>query len=214
MQEPITNEDGPTGLDAGLDGIDPSRLSRRTALRAAAMGGAGAAVFFAPKVRGFSVAPDYAAAASCDPVNTASTNITAEDCAGGLVGFCWGNAGNSIVSCPCGDKSYSVSAGQFSVVGNYGGDGNGDNGFVNFAVSGIASSHQSCTVSVTGNCDSSSGIGSTYFRTDTCNGQGCTFNQNFNTNGSGSTLVDCQGNQLTAYANQASAKVTLNCVCK
>lgn len=210
MPDSPTHDHVPDRLPAGPDGIGPDRLSRRTALRAAAMGGAGAAVFFAPKVKGFSIAPDYAAAASCPPVNTAKANLATEDCGGILVGFCWGNAGTL---CACGNKSYGITAGQFSVIGNYGGDGNGDDGFVNFAVSGIGSTYQSCTVSVNGTCSGSSGVGNVSFRTDNCSGNGCTFNQTFNANGNGSTLIDCNGN-WSSYANRANATVTLNCVCK
>lgn len=51
-------------------------IDRRSALRAALGGAVAAAVFVGPKVEGFSIAPDYAAAASCVSGSQAISHTT------------------------------------------------------------------------------------------------------------------------------------------
>lgn len=190
---------------------DEVRISRRLAMKAALGGGVAAAAFLAPSVEGFSIVPDYAAAASCTSPTPANLTRAADDCNGVLeIGCCWGNVSSG--NCTCGAQPYNLSASPFSLTGNITGDCNSDNGAVNFAVSGIDPPFQQCTVSVSGVCSGNSGAGNVDWRSTNTIGDGTTFSQTFNTNGSGSTLTDCNGN-LVSFANQANLSITLNCVC-
>ena len=190
----------------------PHRVSRRQAMQAALGGGVAAGAYLAPKIERFSVAPDYASAASCAS-STNTFNRAADDCASILIGCCWGNASNSIFSCNCSGQAYSLTAGVFSVSGNITGDCNSDNGAVNFTVTGVNTNARSCTVSVSGTCTGNSGAGNVDWRSTNTVGNGTTFNQTFNgTNGSGSTLTDCNGN-AASFANNGNLSIQLNCTC-
>ena len=194
----------------GVADVDAKRLSRRTAMKAALGGVVASGVFLAPRIEGLSIVPDYAAAASCTSGSSNTGALAANDC-NNLIGCCWGNEDNA-ATCACGNKSYNLSASGITMTGNYGGGCNGDNGFVNFAVSGIDPPFQSCTASVTGTCTGSSGVGNVTWRSSNTSGNGTVFNQVFNADGSGSTLTDCNGN-LASFANNANLQISFSCTC-
>ena len=94
----------------------PSVVDRRAALRAALGGAAAAAVFVAPKIEGFSIAPDYAAAGTCrvDPSRSAAiggSKVSVDCCSQTLTSLCFGGAGCAS-SCTgninCGTPNFSV----------------------------------------------------------------------------------------------------------
>lgn len=181
-------------------GTRSARIARRAAIKAAVAGTAAAVVWSAPRIDGLQIIPDYAAAASCTSPGVSNTNFSASDCGGGLIGACWGNNTGSWGSCPCSDKSYSVSPGfNFVVSGNVGGGIQDDSGFINVSVNGIDPPFQKCTVEVNGACSN--------FR---INGNGGTYNQTFLANGNaGPMLMDCN----SSFANNASWNLTVTCVC-
>ncbi|MCB0978795.1 MAG: hypothetical protein KDB02_15180, partial [Acidimicrobiales bacterium] len=194
-----------TGSAAPIGASDPASsdagLTRRNALKATLGGAAFAAAWSAPKIEHLSLAPDYAAAASCSGGST-TTNHTSADC--GYYGDteCWGN------SC-CGNWAYNTNiSSKFNLAGNVGGNVNEDNGFVNLAVTGITNtSNQSCTVNVSGNCNNGGS-----FRVDNVaasNNASKTFT--FNANGNVGVFIDCQGGGITDP--NANLKLIFNCVC-
>ena len=187
---------------------DPTRLSRRTVIQATLAGTVAAAVWSAPHIEGLSIAPDYAAAASCTGGSiTQVTKNSNDDCCGNQE--CWGNGscGNFSVCSGngCNPVGYgaNVSGQNFTLNGNIGGDVNGDNGFVNLTVGGIDPPFQKCTVTIAGNCDNGGS-----FRT---NGSSVAFNNNGNV---GPVLVDCQGGGNVAQADpNGQIRINMTCVC-
>lgn len=70
------------------DNLLPETISRRRTMQAALGGAVAGAAFAAPKVKGFSIAPDYAAAGSlCADTSTVATNWTMPGQTGGHI--CW-----------------------------------------------------------------------------------------------------------------------------
>lgn len=67
-----SDTDGDT-IENGDEALDPSRVSRRSMIRAALAGSGAAVAWSAPRVVGFSVAPDFAAAASCVSASPSNT---------------------------------------------------------------------------------------------------------------------------------------------
>ncbi len=184
---------------------DAARLSRRTVIQAAIAGTAAAVAWSAPHIEGLSVAPDYAAAATCTGGSiTQVTKNSNDDCCGNQE--CWGNG--SCFACTgngCGSAGYgaNVSGQNFTLNGNIGGDVNGDNGFVNLTVGGIDPPFQKCTVSIGGNCDNGGS-----FRT---NGSSVVFNNDGTING---VLVDCQGGgSFTQSDPNGQIRINMTCVC-
>jgi hypothetical protein len=89
------------GLEAGsgtesssAEQLDPKVVSRRDALKKAAIGaGIAGAVWSAPRIEGLSLVPDYAAAGTIPPGSTITIKVTAATCstAFGNNTNCWGN---------------------------------------------------------------------------------------------------------------------------
>lgn len=195
-----------SGVDAAHeDGVAASGdagVSRRNALKATLGGAAFAAAWSAPKIEHLSLAPDYAAAASCIG---GSTNIVHDSVDCGYYGDteCWGNG------C-CGTWNYNTNiSSKFNLSGGVGGSVNSDNGFVNLAVNGITNtSNQTCTVRVFGNCNNGGSL-----RIDN---QGASNNSSktftFNANGNVGVFIDCQGGGATDP--NATLRLTFNCTCR
>ena len=100
------------------DAIDESRIARRQAMQAVLGGAAAAAVFTAPRVTGFSVAPDYLAAATvpaCTGGGTTAANQHSRptNCNTTALPKCW-TTGNAF----CGRcNSGAVSIGGAKILG-------------------------------------------------------------------------------------------------
>lgn len=123
-------------------GLTDGAIARRQALKAAIGGAAAAAVFVAPRIEGFSVAPDYASAASC----TSGSGFTSHDtngvaCLGnGNAGFCgnWTSGAFAVTANNTAPILYATASLSGSLNGN---DGN-----VNVNVNGITNNaNQNCT---------------------------------------------------------------------
>lgn len=194
--------DATDDASAGDEGDAPRRstIDRRNAMKIALGGAAAATVWSAPRVEGLSLAPDYAAAASCNAVSTAPQFVkNSNNC--GYYGDteCWGNN-----CCEPAGWSRTVNAGtkNFAFNGNIGGGVNTDDGFVNIATNSIDPPFQSCRVVVSGNCNNGGTFrgGGTY---------------NFNNNGSQQSFIDCQGggNFLSAEAD-GTVRIDVTCFCR
>lgn len=96
------------------DGLSEARISRRNALRAALGGSAAAVAWTAPRIEGFSIVPDFAAAASCvsgsPSTSTTASRATTNDCGGQTPNNeacciqCWNS--NGIQAPNCFDNGY------------------------------------------------------------------------------------------------------------
>ncbi|MCB0976731.1 MAG: hypothetical protein KDB02_04665 [Acidimicrobiales bacterium] len=189
----------PTADDSNERTNDEQAVSRRAAIKAAFGGAAAAAVWTAPRIEGLSVAPDYAAAASCSGGSISQITKNSNNCSVGST-ECWGN------NC-CGTWNFGPSnvGGKFTLNGAISGSVNDDNGIVNLTVNGFTNSaNQACTVNVAGNCNNG---GSFRFR----NGGG-TFN--FTSNGTQQATPDCQGGG-GYYQDDPDGQLRINmtCVC-
>lgn len=180
------------------------RLDRRAAMKAALGGAVAGAAFVAPRVAGFSVAPDYAAAASCIGDQNTSVNRQSSDRC--LNVKCWGNFNSGgICACNCnaiGPLSNSVANFNLTVNGSGGAGGVtcGKNGTFNIAINGIDPPFQTCTVNVNGNCPG------TFL---TFNGAGpLTYNSS-----SSQTVnsIGCNGGDGTGA--RPSVTINMTCVC-
>lgn len=192
--------DTPPAADGANGGLADQRIDRRRAMQVALGAATAAAVWSAPRVEGFSLAPDYAAAASCTGGSGAQTTKNSNNCAAGTT-ECWGN------NC-CGNFAYGAVniPGGFTLNGVIGGNVNGDNGSLNMVIAGIDPPFQQCTVNVAGNCND----GGT-FRTS---GGGTSQNFVFNANGNQSTLIDCQGGGSIFQPDpDGQVRVNVSCVC-
>lgn len=77
-------------VTASDDGVDEAAISRREALKKAAIGaGVVGAVWSAPRIEGLSIVPDYAAAGTF--AGTIVFNKNQRDCNPGASANCWGN---------------------------------------------------------------------------------------------------------------------------
>jgi hypothetical protein len=151
-------------------------VDRRTAMKAALGGAVAAAVWTAPRIEGLSVAPDYAAAATCTSGNMAGWTVNSDN--SGLTGTAedWGNGGGGR------QDMGARAAGPFTINAYVQGSVNDDNGRISVTVNGIDPPFQRVVANVAGNCNNGGGFRSN-FGTIT-----------FNTNGtSGEQLIDCQG---------------------
>lgn len=144
---------------ASTEPVDSTRLDRRKAMKAALGGAAAGATFVAPKVAGFSVAPDYAAAASCTGGNSTLTHNSEKPdyCAV----YCWGGKnGNTFIDCGglcangcCKDESQSLtlSGTNFKLTFDVGGSlccyFCGTNGGYRYEIEGIDPPFQKCNLS-------------------------------------------------------------------
>ena len=166
-------------------------LSRRDAIRKAIIGGGVAAtVWSAPKIEGFSVAPDYASAASGTSGSKGGTvnSKASRDYNCFCFGFgnaccrvCWGNTNGSNCNGTCGNctnNCANATTGSISFPKNIGPDialnyaANGDvvnGGTLNLNLSGIDPPFQHCNVNVSGTCNS----GAISASTIRCNGMNC-----------------------------------------
>ena len=191
-------EGEPVSTSSAAADASPSRIDRRTAMKAAVGGAAAVAVWSAPRIEGLSIAPDIASAASCTG-GTASYNKASNDC--GYYGDteCWGgNCCNTVAYGPVNVPNTGSPLIQLN--GNIGGSVNDDNGFINMTLSNIDPPFRSCTINVSGNCNNG---GSWRSR----NGTSFTFNDN-------STLQaqpDCQGGGATDP--NGNITLAINCVC-
>ena len=191
------------------DDVTASRMDRRTAMKAALGGAAAAAAFSAPRIEGFSLAPDYAAASS--GTTTTTTTTTTAPCTSGApvahtksteynagkVATCWGHQlGGTVYSSgpPCGPAAFgplNVAPGM-SLSGSIDGRLN-EGGTVTYNVSGLSATH-SCTVTVNGECNVGDFTGAK--------------SQTFNASGAGSTNIKCNG-----WAVNGSVTVGMTCIC-
>lgn len=154
------------GADAG-GGVDR--------LKAAVAGTVAVGIWSAPRIEGLSIAPDYAAAASCTGGNMSEWSLNSDN--SGFLGNSedWGNSGG-------GQQNMGArAAGPFTINAYVTGNVNDDNGAMVVTVAGIDPPFQRVVVSVSGNCNNGGS-----FRT---NGSTVTFNNN----GTGNYLIDCQG---------------------
>lgn len=153
------NDDQLSTTTAPVGPEDSNRLDRRNAMKAALGGAAAGAVFVAPKVAGFSIAPDYAAAASCTSANSALTynsekpNLCAVYCWGGKNGnTAFGCGGTCTVNC-CHDESQTLalSGTNFKLTFDVGGSlccaGCSSNGGFRYQIEGIDPPFQKCNLS-------------------------------------------------------------------
>ena len=198
------NQLSTTTAPVGLE--DSNRLDRRKAMKAALGGAAAGAVFVAPKVAGFSIAPDYAAAASaaCGTNGTTNGGFSRESVDPNLcLVNCWGNKnGNWSATCGglCGDgccadhntvtRLPNATNGPFILNFTVGGRV-GNSGRWNYNINGIDPPFQSCNVQVNANCN--------------FNG---TANTTFNANGSRN-----ENNATCNDAGNSNRTITVNMTC-
>lgn len=180
-----------------------SEVSRRDALKATLGGAAFAAAWSAPQIEHLSLAPEYAAAASCTG-GSLVYNKNSNDC--GYYGDteCWGgNCCNTV------GYNQTIAGNNFNLSGNIGGSVNADDGFVNLVVNGIRNtSNQTCTVNVGGNCNNGGNL-----RIDNqAASNNATKTFTFNANGNVAVFIDCQGGGATDP--NANLRLTFNCVCR
>ena len=188
-----------TDLDAAAEsGDDPvvaDSVARRAAMKAALGGAAAAAVWSAPRIEGLSLAPDYAAAASCTGGSMGEQSHNSNNCDSGTT-ECWGN------NC-CGTFNWDqqIVASRFTWNGSLAGNVNTDSGNVSVNVNGIDPPFQRCTVNVSGNCNNGGS-----FR-----GGGSLV---FNNNGNQNSFVDCQGGGGYYQDDpDGTIRVNMTCVC-
>lgn len=137
---------------------EQQRIDRRTAMRAALGGASAAAVFVAPRIEGFSLSPDYAAAASCTDTSGNLTFNTEKP--GGCAVICWGTKnGNTSGGCGglcangcCSDETQNLQLPgtnfnlRFDMGGTAACAGCTDNAGYRYAINGIDPPFQSCTL--------------------------------------------------------------------
>ena len=199
MEDHVTADDG---------ALDDTRLDRRAAMKAAIGGAAAAAALTAPKVSGFSLAPDLAAAASqCAPgTTTAGNSINGSSTTYGLF-KCWGT-GNAL-SCNTGvpvsgSVVIPVASPNFSaptVTATVGGQVKNDNGRVDLVLSNfnLNEPFSSCTVTVNGTCS-----GGQTFQTGVAS-----TTRTFN--GTWGGLMRCTGGLLDSP--DGTYTITASCIC-
>lgn len=144
-------------------GPQATRIDRRQAMKAALGGAAAAAALTAPRIEGFSIAPDVAAASSqCAPGSqTAGTPnpLTRTSTAYGAY-RCWGT-GDAFAGCdfdvPAGSITVPVASSNFTAPTFdvlVGGQVSNDNGGINVAMTNFTLNEpfESCTVEISGLC--------------------------------------------------------------
>jgi len=193
MTDHQDHRDEATGAEEPAAG-DRGGLDRRSAMKVALGGAVAAAAWSAPRIEGLSLAPDYAAAASCTGGTAGEITKNSNNC--GYYGDteCFGN------NC-CGSWGFSANiASKFTLNGNISGDVSGDNGNVQMTINGIDPPWQRCTVNVGGTCNNASFRG------------GGTYT--FNNNGTQNSFIDCQGGGSFLSADtDAQIRVNVTCVC-
>lgn len=185
--------------------VDGQQVDRRTVMKAALGGAVAGAAFVAPRVVGFSVAPDYAAAASCTGNQTTEVNRTSSVKCANI--HAWGgfNSGScfSCNSTSFGPLSNTVLNFTLTVNGSGGAGGIycGRNGDFNIAVNGMDPPFQQCKVNMSGIC------GGTF--------TGFVGISEYVFNGDGSFAtgpnIGCNGGDGTGA--RPTVKVNLTCVC-
>lgn len=212
MTESDSTETGATSCEQDDERLDQAAQTRRRLMQAALGGVAAGSTFLAPRISGFSVAPDYASAASAACGNTGNTTSSMNYASVGMNGClinCWGNknadntgsGGCYCVYSPencCSDftktlKIPNATNGPFVVDFNAGGRVV-NSGRWNYNVNGIDPPFQSCNVQVASNCNGFTG-GS---------------NMTHNANGSAS---DNSATCPSAGNNNQTMVITFNCTC-
>lgn len=161
-------------------GQDAARHSRRDAMKKAALASSAAAVVWAaPRVEGFRVAPDYAAAASgtnasqgsgAKDSSTVNYNCFCFGFGNTCCETCWATTNNGCSGAVCGNctntctgsQTGSLTIAKFSgnIVANYSLSGDvSSGGPLNVAVSGIDPPFQTCNVVVNGTCSNGTFVG-------------------------------------------------------
>lgn len=191
---------GGTPLDSNFDDatLDKKSIDRRDAMKAALGGAAAAAALSAPKVSGFRVLPDYAAAAS--GLSTITIGSVGDGTCGQGRAYCWGSfTGNPAV---CGPATVSnqtfIHSFQVDVTGDPFGGGTATVEMTNYAGSG------DCLVTLEeGNCRANGGTwsGSSIGTSDTLNFTGDTVVFN----------LDCSGTTNCPSNLNPVATVTVYC---
>ncbi|MEO6630027.1 MAG: hypothetical protein ABIP03_15840 [Aquihabitans sp.] len=187
-------------------GGDRAQIDRRAALKAALGGAAVAAVFVAPRIEGFSLAPDYAAAGTQCHGPTSTTNNTNYNAA--CVSTCWGSSGGNAFNCNNGGRVGGCASKAFTTLtannvgptiitlnGNISGRLN-SGGAAAYTLAGMEA-NDLCNVNLSGTCS----VGA--FNSNTAP----SMNQNFAANGSSSAAFQCNN------ATSGTLTVTLTCTC-
>lgn len=120
---------------AHVDGPAGSRVDRRTAMKAVVAGGVAGAVWSAPRIEGFSLLPDFAAAATCTTAaknfsgdtNTGFGSRTSNCCYGSCSDMtCWNSGASRDCSGGCFSNNWSCSGtattGNLNIAKNDGGN--------------------------------------------------------------------------------------------
>ena len=155
----------PTAAERGV-------IDRRAAMKAALGGAVAAAAWTAPRIEHFSVAPDFAQAATCLPA-TGSVTRTSTVCDAAVIGFtseCYGNCiGIGLIDCGAASVTYpTATTGSFppgvTMTVVYDGFAEGSlppgEGTATVTVNGIRSPSQTCNVTGThAGCRNSIGSG-------------------------------------------------------
>lgn len=222
-------DDSEIGSDATTHG---QAISRRATMKAAVAGGAAAVAWSAPRVEGFSVVPDFAAAASCVSGNSVATfdttrrskGCTFNNCCDACVNPTGGSGGGCSWAGWCNGSSCGNQArtGTLSIP-RTGGGGNFDFNYsflgsawngqasLNGALSGVDPPFVNCGVVLNGSCADQGGGGGCSFGT----GSGASLNGNGNL----STGIDFNCNGILCSENNRcnnnsiTLSLTLSCTC-
>lgn len=212
---------------------DSGHLTRRASMKAAVAGGAAAVAWAAPRIEGFSIAPDFAAAASCVTGNSNTTfnttryssNCFTNNCCDACVNGTGGNNGGcNFGLCDGSGCGNTARTGTLTIPRNGGGGsvpftfnysfiGSAWNGgaSMNGTLAGVDPPFVNCSVTLNGSCADTGGGGGCSFGT----GSGYTKNGNgaastgidFNCNGFGCSENNrCNNNSITL-------SLTLSCTC-
>lgn len=143
VNEPVKSPPEGARTQPADDRLSADRAVRRKLLKAAIGGAAAGAVFVAPRVESFSLAPDYAAASSCAGGDGTDLVFNQTNCM--VLTYCWGN------TC-CGAKNQNMTIDSRFVL-SFTIDGTVvNNGKWSFNLNGIDPPWQSCRVNVSGTC--------------------------------------------------------------
>lgn len=210
MTESDSTETGATSCEQDDERLDQAAQTRRRLMQAALGGVAAGSTFLAPRISGFSVAPDYASAASAACGNTGNTTSSMNYTSDGMIGCavnCWGNT-TGWYSWNCGNlacddsccKDYTktlkipnATNGPFVVDFNAGGRVV-NSGRWDYNVNGIDPPFQSCNVQVASNCNGFNG------------GSNITHNANGSASDNSATCPNAGNTNQTMV-------ITFNCTC-
>lgn len=229
LSMPMT--EGQVPDENATDSTSANRISRRSAMQAAVAGGSMAVVWAAPRVEGFSLAPDFAAAASCVSGTDSATfnttryakNCNTNNCCDACVNGTGGNTGGcNFGLCDGSGCGNTPRTGTLSIPRtgaganfdfNYSFLGSAWNGGANMngTLSGVEPPFVNCAIELNGSCADQGGGGDCSFGT----GSGYTKSGN----GAASTGIDfnCNGflcrENNRCNNNSVTLSLTLSCTC-